>query len=131
MNHGTFPVRTAEHVVLLRREVCRLSRELSFPPLDETRLLTATSELARNTYVHGGGGEVKIEQVAADGRQGLRITFRDRGPGIVDTNLAMRPGYTTTNGLGLGLPGAKRLVDEFALHSTVGEGTVVSIVMWV
>jgi serine/threonine-protein kinase RsbT len=92
--------------------------------------VTAASELARNTLQYGGGGQVRIEPVESGGRRGLRLTFEDKGPGIADLTLAMRDGYTTGNGLGLGLSGARRLSNEFHIDSRPGEGTTVSIVRW-
>jgi serine/threonine-protein kinase RsbT len=104
--------------------------ELGFSSLDRTKLLTAASELARNTLTHGGGGIVRIESCADHGRQGLRLTFEDRGPGIPDLGLAMKPGYTTGGGLGLGLSGSRRLLNEFEISSRPGEGTRVTVTQW-
>jgi len=98
--------------------------------VDQTKLITAASELARNTLIHGGGGEAFIE-IAGDGtRTGVRIEFVDQGPGIVDIDLAMQDGWTSGTGLGLGLSGSRRLVDRFALESKAGEGTRVHIIKW-
>jgi serine/threonine-protein kinase RsbT len=104
--------------------------ELGFSLVDQTKMVTAASELARNTVVYGGGGTVILEALQQDGRDGLRLTFQDRGPGIADIALALKDGYTTGNGLGLGLGGAKRLSSEFEIFSKPGEGTRVSITRW-
>ena len=103
---------------------------MRFSLVDQTRIITAASELARNTLQHGGGGSVAIEIVENGTRRGLRLTFKDQGPGIPDLELAMKDGYTTGGGLGLGLSGSKRLVNEFTILSKVGEGTEVSITKW-
>ena len=101
-----------------------------FSLVDQTKLVTAASELARNTLIHGGGGEMHIEVIIDGARRGVRATFVDHGPGIPDIDQAMRDGYTSKGGLGLGLGGAKRLVNKFAVTSTVGEGTTVTIERW-
>src|SRR6185312_6604956 len=101
-----------------------------FSLVDQTKIVTAASELARNTICYGGGGSVRLEVLGEDGRTGLRLTFEDTGPGIPDIELAMKDGYTTGTGLGLGLGGARRLVNEFQIASHVGEGTCVSITRW-
>src|SRR5262249_45540560 len=101
-----------------------------FSLVDQTKLVTAASELARNVLVHGGGGTVRIEAVANGVRRGLKLTFEDQGPGITDISLAMRDGYSTGGGLGLGLSGAKRLSSEFEISSKPGEGTRVTIARW-
>jgi serine/threonine-protein kinase RsbT len=98
--------------------------------VDQTKLVTAASELARNTLVYGGGGEVRVELVRAGGRRGVRASFSDRGPGIADVAQALTDGWTSGNGLGLGLSGAKRLVDDFELRTGIGEGTTVHVVKW-
>ena len=103
---------------------------LGFSLIDQTKLVTAASELARNTLQHGGGGRMTIEAIAADGRSGLRLTFEDNGPGIPDVELAMKQGYSTGGGLGLGLSGSKRLSDVFSISSRPGQGTTVVIVRW-
>ena len=104
--------------------------ELGFNLVDQTKIVTAASELARNTLQYGGGGTVRLESLQEGARRGLRLVFEDRGPGIPNLELAMRDGYTTGSGLGLGLSGAKRLSNEFAIESRVGEGTRVTIVRW-
>src|SRR5215469_6895592 len=120
-----------EHDVVFARQAIRsAARQLGFSIVDQTKLVTAASELARNAVVHGGGGTVVWETVAENGRQGLRLTFNDSGPGIEDTKLAMKDGWTTGTGLGMGLPGARRLVNEFELVSKPGAGTTVTITRW-
>jgi serine/threonine-protein kinase RsbT len=126
----TFPVRTSADVVIVRQKVRTAAAELRFSLVDQTKLVTAASELARDTLEHGKGGEVRLEVLEEDPRQGLRLVFEDRGPGIPDVELALREGYTTGHGLGLGLGGAKRLVNEFAIESTPGQGTRVVAVRW-
>ncbi|MBW8880982.1 MAG: anti-sigma regulatory factor [Asticcacaulis sp.] len=116
-------------VVLARREVKTWATEIGFGLIDQTKLVTACSELARNTVVYGGGGTVTLEQMETTGRKGLRLTFEDRGPGIDDVELALTDGYTTGGGLGLGLSGARRLSNEFDLQTTP-EGTRVTIARW-
>jgi serine/threonine-protein kinase RsbT len=121
---------SGEHLVTVRQAVRAKTEELRFSLVDQTRIITAASELARNTLQHGGGGSVVIEIVENATRRGLRLTFKDQGPGIPDLELAMKDGYTTGGGLGLGLSGSKRLVNEFTIVSKVGEGTEVSITKW-
>lgn len=123
-------IRTAEDVVAVRQTARQRAVDMGFNLVDQTKLVTAASELARNTVQYGGGGTVTIEAVEAAGRRGLRLTFEDHGPGIPDIQLAMRDGYTTGGGLGLGLGGARRLVNEFRIESTPGQGTRVSITRW-
>ena len=125
-----FELRSEVDVVLARRGVTDWARELGLTILDLTRVVTAASELARNTVVHGGGGVMCLQVVRQADRQGLRVTFQDHGPGIPAIELAMTDGYTTGGGMGIGLPGAKRLVDDFHLSSTPSEGTCVTIVRW-
>ncbi len=121
---------SGEQLVAVRQAVRAKAEELRFSLVDQTRIITAASELARNTLQHGGGGSVAIEIVENGTRRGLRLTFKDQGPGIPDLELAMKDGYTTGGGLGLGLSGSKRLVNEFTILSKVGEGTEVSITKW-
>ena len=123
-------IRTSEDVVAVRQAVRQRAIELGFNLVDQTKIVTAASELARNTLQYGGGGEVLVEGLEEGIRRGLRLTFEDRGPGIRDVDLAMTDGYSTGNGLGLGLSGARRLSNEFSIQSTVGEGTRVTIVRW-
>jgi serine/threonine-protein kinase RsbT len=126
----TLPLLAQEDVVRARQFVREQAIKLGFNLVDQTKLVTATSELARNTVVHGGGGVMQLETLINGSRQGLRLTFEDRGPGIPDIDLALKDGYTTGGGLGLGLGGAKRLVNEFEICSRPGEVTRVSITKW-
>jgi serine/threonine-protein kinase RsbT len=125
-----FELHSDVDVVVARRGVRDWAGELGLSMVDLTKVVTAASELARNAVIHGGGGEMCLQVVEHDTRQGLRVTFRDNGPGIPEIDLAMQDGYTTGTGMGIGLPGAKRLVNEFALSSTPSEGTCVTIVRW-
>lgn len=124
------PIQTSEDVVTVRQTVRQRAVELGFNLVDQTKIVTAASELARNTLQHGGGGTLRIEEVKDGPRRGLRLTFEDNGPGIPNLELAMKDGYTTGSGLGLGLSGAKRLSNEFHLESEPGKGTRVAIVRW-
>jgi serine/threonine-protein kinase RsbT len=126
----TLPVRTQEDVVLVRQKVRAFAAEEGFRLVDQTKIVTAASELARNTFIYGGGGIARVELVESNGRRGVRISFEDHGPGIADLELAMKDGYTTGGGLGLGLSGAKRLCNDFEIRSSPGEGTVVTITRW-
>ena len=126
----TYPIAASDDVVRVRQVVRLRAAELKFSLVDQTKLVTATSELARNTLEHGGGGQMHLENVESGIRRGLKLTFVDHGPGISDIGLALRDGYTTRNGMGLGLSGSKRLVNEFDIQSTPGEGTTVTIVRW-
>lgn len=123
-------IQASEDVVAVRQTVRQRAVQLGFNLIDQTKIVTAASELARNTLQHGGGGQVTVETVEDLGRRGLRLTFEDRGRGIPDVDLAMRDGYSTGGGLGLGLSGARRLSNEFYIQSTPGEGTRVTIVRW-
>ena len=124
------PVRSSEDIVRVRQAVRNWAVELGFGLVDQTKLVTAASELARNTISHGGGGTVRMEALSNAAHRGLQLTFEDHGPGIADVELALRDGYTTGNGLGLGLGGARRLANEFEILSHPGEGTQVRIVRW-
>jgi serine/threonine-protein kinase RsbT len=126
----TFAIRTAEDVVVARQHVRTRAVELGFSLVDQTKLVTAASELARNTLQYGGGGVMHIERLNQGARRGLRLVFEDQGPGIPDIAVAMRDGYTSGGGLGLGLGGAKRLANEFSIESTPGVGTRVMIARW-
>src|SRR5580700_11942404 len=126
----TAPIHSDTDVVLVRQQVRGWAVELGFGLVDQTKIVTAASELARNALIYGGGGTVRLEALNDGSRRGLRLTFEDNGPGIADIELAMKDGYSTGTGLGLGLSGAKRLCNEFNLHSTVGEGTQVTITRW-
>jgi serine/threonine-protein kinase RsbT len=110
--------------------VRKWAAELGFSLVDQTKTITAASELARNTLIHGGGGTAQLEALSEGGRKGIRLTFEDKGPGIPDLDLALRDGYTTGSGLGLGLSGSKRLMSDFNLVSRVGEGTRVTVAKW-
>ncbi len=123
-------VASEEHVVVVRQATRRLAVELQFSLVDQTKIVTAASELARNLLIYGGGGETCLEVLQENLRKGLRLHFVDQGPGIPDLDLALRDGYTSGNGMGLGLGGAKRLVNEFDLKSAPGEGTHVTITRW-
>jgi serine/threonine-protein kinase RsbT len=124
------PVASDEDVVRVRHLVREWAVAAGFSLVDQTKLVTAASELARNLVQYGGGGELHIETLNSGPRLGLRLTFEDRGPGIADIQQAMRDGFTTGGGLGLGLGGAKRLVNEFEIQSRPGEGTRVAITRW-
>jgi serine/threonine-protein kinase RsbT len=124
------PVTSDQDVVRVRQLVRSVAVSVNLSLVDQTKLVTAASELARNTLVHGGGGAVEIRTVDNGRRNGIRIVFADQGPGIVDTELALTDGYTTGSGLGLGLSGARRLVDEFEIDTVVGKGTTVTITKW-
>ena len=126
----TMPVRVDADVVLVRQKVRSWAVEQGFGLVDQTKIITAASELARNVLVHGGGGSATVQSLNDGPRKGLRLIFEDRGPGIANLELAMKDGYTTGSGLGLGLSGAKRLCNEFDLQSKVGEGTRVTITRW-
>jgi serine/threonine-protein kinase RsbT len=124
------PIRSGDDVVRVRQLVRNRAQAIKLSLVDQTKLVTATSELARNTLVHGGSGSARIETVERAGRPGVRAVFTDAGPGIPDLDLAMTPGWTSGGGLGLGLSGAKRLVDEFEIDTEVGRGTSVTVTKW-
>jgi serine/threonine-protein kinase RsbT len=126
----TMSIRSSEDVVRVRQVAREWAVAQGLSLVDQTKIVTAASELARNTLDHGGGGTVRLEAINSDSRRGLRLTFEDRGPGILDIELALKDGYTTGGGLGLGLSGAKRLSNEFEIISRVGEGTRVMIARW-
>lgn len=126
----TLPLRSDQDVVFARQAVRRVAQELKFSLVDQTKIVTAASELARNTVIYGGGGELAWEVLQADARTGLRLVFSDNGPGIADLTLALTDGWTSGNGLGLGLSGARRLVNEFDIVTGPGSGTRVTIVRW-
>ncbi|RYY94048.1 MAG: anti-sigma regulatory factor [Comamonadaceae bacterium] len=127
---GTLPLRSEEDIVASRQKVRLLVQQLKFSLVDQTKMITAASELSRNTLVHGGGGAMRWELLDDGIRRGLRLHFEDTGPGISDMRLAMTDGWTSGGGMGLGLPGSKRLVQEFEVVSTPGAGTRVSITRW-
>jgi len=119
-----------QDVVRVRQLVRTVAVAVKLSLVDQTKLVTAASELARNTLVYGGGGYVEIDRVENGRRSGIRIVFADQGPGIADLDLALTDGYTTGGGLGLGLSGARRLVDEFAIDTAVGQGTSITLTKW-
>jgi serine/threonine-protein kinase RsbT len=123
-------IRTSDDVVRVRQQVRTRAVEAGLSLVDQTKIITAASELARNALDYAGGGMVLIEMAEEGGRRGVRLTFADQGPGIADIGLALKDGYTTGNGLGLGLSGARRLSNEFSIESKVGEGTKVTIARW-
>jgi len=127
---ATHGIHTPEDVVAVRQAVRQRAVELGFNLVDQTKLVTAASELARNTLQYGGGGAVLIEGIGDGLRRGLRLTFEDKGPGIADIDEALRGGFSTAGGLGLGLSGARRLSNEFQIESRPGEGTRVTITRW-
>lgn len=129
VHSDTIPVSSESDIIAVRRRVRQLASQVGLSLVDQTKLVTAASELARNTVVYGGGGTLQLESLNGP-RTGVRLTFTDQGPGILDIELAMRDGFTTGTGLGLGLGGAKRLVNEFEIQSTVGLGTKVSLTRW-
>jgi serine/threonine-protein kinase RsbT len=124
------PVRSEQDIVSSRQKVRALAQQLKFSLVDQTKMITAASELSRNTVVHGGGGTMHWELLDDGRRRGLRLLFEDQGPGIADIALALTDGWTSGVGMGLGLPGSKRLVQEFDVQSAPGAGTRVSIVRW-
>jgi serine/threonine-protein kinase RsbT len=124
------PIRSPEDIVLVRQHVRKLAQELGLSLVDQTKVVTATSEIARNTLTHGRGGWATVELVERLGKRGLRAVFEDRGPGIPDIDRALQDGFTTGGGLGLGLGGAKRLSNEFEIQSRPGEGTRVVLTRW-
>ncbi|PSC05252.1 anti-sigma regulatory factor [Alsobacter soli] len=124
------PVRSSDDIVRVRQEVRARAIEIGLSLVDQTKIVTAASELARNTLDYGGGGTTRLEVVQDGGRRGIRLTFEDKGPGIADVELALKDGYTSGKGLGLGLSGARRLSNEFFIESKPGEGTRVTIVRW-
>jgi serine/threonine-protein kinase RsbT len=124
------PLQNSTDVVAARQRVRQMAIELRFSLVDQTKLVTAASELARNALDHGRGGEMRIEVVNGLSRVGLKLVFEDRGPGIPDIEAALKDGFTTASGMGLGLGGSKRLVNEFNIETEVGKGTKVTVVRW-
>jgi serine/threonine-protein kinase RsbT len=124
------PLRSPNDIVLARQLVRRAAQEAGLSLVDQTKIVTAASELARNTVVYGLGGEMTVQLLQEETRKGVRLSFVDQGPGIADLELALTDGWTSGNGLGMGLSGARRLVNEFEIHSRVGEGTRVTIARW-
>jgi len=126
----TMPIRSPDDVVRVRREVRERAVAIGFGLVDQTKIVTAASEIARNTVDYGGGGVLKLELVRQGKHRGLRLTFTDEGPGIPNVDQAMTDGFTTGGGLGLGLSGARRLSNEFSIQSAPGKGTVVTLARW-
>jgi serine/threonine-protein kinase RsbT len=127
---GELDIKTERDILAARHMVRDACTELGFGQTDVTRIVTATSELARNVFKYGGGGVMRWRPVEASERAGIEVQFSDQGPGIRDLDLAMQEGYSTGGGLGMGLPGAKRLVDEFEIQSAAGQGTSVTLRKW-
>jgi serine/threonine-protein kinase RsbT len=126
----TLSIRTSDDVVRVRQQARTRAVEIGFGLVDQTKVVTAASELARNTVDYGGGGTVRLQVLDNGGRKGLRLIFEDEGPGIPDIEMALKDGYTSGSGLGLGLGGAKRLSNEFEIQSRPGEGTRITITRW-
>ncbi|GHB40515.1 anti-sigma regulatory factor [Streptomyces viridiviolaceus] len=124
------PIRSDMDLVWVRQHVRQAAAQLGFGLVDQTKLVTAASELARNTLVYGGGGTMETQHLVSGGVRGLRLTFSDEGPGIADLEQALSDGYTSGDGLGMGLGGARRLVHEFAIESSPGAGTIVRVTSW-
>uniref|UniRef100_A0AAU1IBK0 Anti-sigma regulatory factor n=1 Tax=Streptomyces sp. NBC_00180 TaxID=2903632 RepID=A0AAU1IBK0_9ACTN len=137
MTHSTgsvsacLPIHSDLDLVRVRQHVRQMTAQLGFGLVEQTKLVTAASELARNALVHGGGGQMECLEVTSGGIQGLRLVFSDEGPGIADLNQALSDGYTSGDGLGMGLGGSRRLVHEFAIDSSRGNGTTVTVTSWI
>lgn len=127
---GSMPLRGEQDIVLSRQMVRKLAQQLGFSIVDQTKMITAASELSRNAVVYGGGGEMRWELLTQGARNGLRLHFEDKGPGIPDLDLALTDGWTSGSGMGIGLSGSRRLVNEFEIRTAPGEGTCVSITRW-
>jgi len=127
---GSMRLLTEQDIVMSRQTVRKLTHELKFSLVDQTKMVTAASELSRNTVVYGGGGEMRWQVVTNGTKTGLRLAFEDRGPGIPNLELALTDGWTSGKGLGMGLSGSKRLVNEFEIRTAAGEGTCVTITRW-
>ena len=130
LNREVMPLKTSTDVVLARQRVRQWSVDLKFSLVDQTKLVTAASELARNALDHGQGGSMTVELLSNGSRAGLRLVFEDEGPGIADIDQALKDGFSTGSGMGLGLGGSKRLVNEFSIESEVGKGTRVAVIRW-
>ena len=128
--HEVLEIRTSSDVVAVRQATRALAEQTGLSLVDQTKLVTAASELARNTLDYGGGGTVRVDLLENGARRGVRLVFEDQGPGIPNVAEAMKDGFTTGSGLGLGLGGARRLVNEFAIESAPGQGTRVTIARW-
>ena len=127
---GAMVLSTEHDIVMSRQTVRKLTQQINFSLVDQTKMITAASELSRNAVVYGGGGEMRWQVVSNGSKTGLRLAFEDKGPGIPDLPRVMNGGYSTARSMGLGLSGSKRLVDDFAIESKVGEGTRVVVVKW-
>ena len=130
IKEASAPIQSSSDVVKVRQLVREWALTLGFSLVEQTKIVTAASELARNAYEHGGGGTVRMESINNAARRGLRLTFADNGPGIANLEQALKDGFSTGSGMGLGLGGAKRLVNDFSIDSTPGQGTRVTIVRW-
>lgn len=130
VSHDELSIASEDDVFLIRRKVRTLAEQRGFDAFATAALTTATSELGRNVLVHAGGGTAIVEEIMGSDRVGIRLIFRDQGPGIADVERALRGGYSTMKSLGLGLSGSRRLVDEFHIDTTVGRGTVITITKW-
>jgi serine/threonine-protein kinase RsbT len=128
--NGELPLNNEHDIVLGRQAVRRLAQEQGFSLVDQTKLVTAASELARNAYIYGGGGTLRWEVLLEGAKRGIRLSFLDSGPGIANIDLALTDGWTSGHGMGLGLSGARRLVNDFDIESTVGVGTRVTVTRW-
>jgi serine/threonine-protein kinase RsbT len=126
----SFPIQSASDVLSARQVVREWCSQMNFSLVEQTKIVTAASELARNALQHGGGGTMVVAVEESGTRLGLKLTFEDKGPGIADVEQAMRDGFTTSGGMGLGLGGSKRLMNQFEIESKIGEGTRVSIIRW-
>lgn len=127
---GELAIKAEHDIVIARRTIREAAGQIGFGETDVTRIVTAASEMARNVYKYAGGGVVRWRVILANGRRGIELHFIDEGPGIPDIQLAMREGYSTSRGMGMGLPGAKRLMDDLQIDSTVGKGTSITLKKW-
>jgi len=127
---GSMVLATEQDIVMSRQTVRKLTQQINFSLVDQTKIITAASELSRNTVVYGGGGEMRWQVVTKEPKTGLRLAFEDKGPGIPDLTLALTDGWTSGKGMGVGLSGSRRLVNEFDIRTAVGEGTCVTITRW-
>jgi serine/threonine-protein kinase RsbT len=130
LNREVMPLKSSSDVVMARQKVRQWAVDLKFSLVDQTKLVTAASELARNALDHGRGGSMTMESISNGSKSGLHLVFEDQGPGIPDIEQALKDGFTSANGMGLGLGGSKRLVNEFSIESEVGKGTRVSVIRW-
>ncbi len=126
----TLPLASSNDVVLVRQLVRQMATETDFSLIEQTKIVTAASEIARNTLIHGGGGSMEAQKISLNSRRGVKLIFTDQGPGIENKTQAMEDGFTSGNGLGLGLGGARRLVNEFDLSSSSGVGTIITLIRW-